>query len=83
MEQTIVRNLIASAPIELKANNPIRHDNDGPAFTLVMVGCITCQKQMKANWIRLQFVEGQEQNWQSDAQAAVDKHVKTFHNEDE
>jgi hypothetical protein len=79
IQERIIKNLIQSAPISLKADRPIRHHEDGPAFAIYQVACMTCQQQMKANWIQVRFVQGAEEKWESEAQARVDQHLKQFH----
>lgn len=77
--QQIVQNLIASAPIRLKADPPQRQETNGPTFTTVMIGCLDCQRDMKSGWLRLVFVERKEEEWQSHAQSQLDQHLKQFH----
>jgi hypothetical protein len=79
IQEQIIRKLIQSAPVELKADSPIRHHEEGPAFAVYQIGCIDCQRQMKANWIQVRFVQGEEEKWESDAQARLDQHLTQFH----
>ena len=79
-QERIIRNLIQSAPVELKADPPIRHHENGPAFAIYQIACMNCQRQMKANWIQIRFVQGEEEKWESDAQARLEQHVAQFHN---
>ncbi len=78
-QDRIVQNLIRSAPIELKADLPTRHHDNGPAFAFYMLGC----KECKTNWIRLTFVEGQEEKWETDAQDKLVQHLAQFHKDED
>ena len=82
LQDRIVQNLIRRSPVELKSDPPIRHHEEGPAFAFYMVACMECQRQMKPNWIRLSFVDGQEPQWESDANERVNRHVSHFHGQE-
>lgn len=79
IQERIINNLIQTSPVPLKADAPIRHHEEGPAFAIYQVACMDCQRQMKANWIQIRFVQGEEETWEPDAEQRLDQHLKQFH----
>jgi len=79
VQNQIIEALILSAAVELKYDRTSRHHENGPAFALCQIACMTCQKQMKPNYIKITFVEGEEEKWQPQAQSRLDQHLTQFH----
>lgn len=79
LQDRIVRNLIQSAPVRLKASTPIRQETNGPTLCFYTLACLDCEKQMQVRPIRLSFHQGQEEKWGSDAQTKVEQHLSQFH----
>jgi hypothetical protein len=81
-EQTqdrIVQSLIQSSPVPLKADPAVRQATNGPALAFYMIGCRDCQQNMKSNWIRLSFTQGEEEKWESEAKERLAQHLAQFH----
>jgi hypothetical protein len=77
-QNQIVARLIQTAPIELSVGSVTRHEEDGPDFAFYMIGCKPCMDK----WIRLSFVQGQEEAWESEAQGKLNQHLAQFHKEE-
>ncbi len=76
-QDQIVARLIQTAPVELKVGAIDRKETNGPDLAFFNIGCVPC----KTRWIPILFVQGQESNWEREAQARLQQHLTQFHSQ--